>query len=403
MKTIKLSILALLFSSLAFAQFETTKDQLPEFDGVKVEMGGDFTLQFQGLTNENKLNNLWDLGKDFNLPTANLDVRAYFAEGVSLRLSNYMSSRHHNEAWVMGGTLQIDNLDFVSPGFLSELMKVAQIRVGYDMPNYGDTHFRRSDNGRVINNEFVGNYIMDSFTTEPYAEIAIMPESGFIGVAGLTNGDLNQNPISEGKDYGATLYGKLGFDKEVSDDLRLRLTGSFASSGSKDNGGYLFSGDRTGARYYYVMVESGFNGRTPNDNFRSGRWVPRFKQHSSMQINPFVKVGDLELYGVYETVKDKSDKAGQYKQVAGDAVYRFGTDKKLYIATRINKVTSNQTSTSDDEVVSRFALSGGWFLTPNILAKLEIVNQSYTGAGFDGGLYEDGKFKGFVFETTISF
>jgi hypothetical protein len=122
-----------------------------------------------------------------------------------------------------------------------------------------------------------------------------------------------------------------------------------------------------------------------------------------MQINPFVKVGDLELYGVYETVKDKSDKAGQYKQVAGDAVYRFGTDKKLYIATRINKVTSNQTSTSDDEVVSRFALSGGWFLTPNILAKLEIVNQSYTGAGFDGGLYEDGKFKGFVFETTISF
>ncbi len=399
MKTLKLSILTLMVSSFAFAQFETKKADLPEFDGVKVEVGGDFTLQFQGLNHENSANSLTEIGKDFNLPTANMDIRASLADGVSLLLRTYLSSRHHNEAWVMGGVVQMDNLNFISEGFMSGIMDVSHIRVGYDMPNYGDTHFRRSDNGRVVNNEFVGNYIMDSFTTEPFAELAIMPENGFIGVFGLTNGDLNQSVKSpSSKEYGATMYAKLGFDKEVQDDLRLRLTASYAGSSSKDNGGYLFSGDRAGARYYYVMVEDG-----ASDNFRSGRWIPRFKQHKSYQINPFVKAGNLELYGVYEIVKDQSDAAGSFKQIAGDLVYRFGTDNKLYIASRINKVTSNSSASAEDQIVSRFNLTGGWFLTPNVLAKLEIVNQKYTGAGFDGGLYDGGKFNGFVLETTISF
>jgi hypothetical protein len=399
MKTLKLSILTLMVSSFAFAQFETKKADLPEFDGVKVEVGGDFTLQFQGLNHENSANSLTEIGKDFNLPTANMDIRASLADGVSLLLRTYLSSRHHNEAWVMGGVVQMDNLNFISDGFMSGIMDVSHIRVGYDMPNYGDTHFRRSDNGRVVNNEFVGNYIMDSFTTEPFAELAIMPENGFIGVFGLTNGDLNQSVKSpSSKEYGATMYAKLGFDKEVQDNLRLRLTASYAGSSSKDNGGYLFSGDRAGSRYYYVMVEDG-----AKDNFRSGRWIPRFKQHKSYQINPFVKAGNLELYGAYEIVKDQSDAEGSFKQIAGDVVYRFGTDNKLYIASRINKVTSNSSASADDQIVSRFNLTGGWFLTPNILAKLEIVNQTYTGAGFDGGLYDGGKFNGFVLETTISF
>jgi len=106
MKTIKLSILTLLFSSLAFAQFETTKSELKEFDGVNVEVGGGFALQFQGLKHENVSGSLQMIGKDINLPTANLDIRAYLADGMTMYLRNYMSSRHHNEAWVMGGHLR---------------------------------------------------------------------------------------------------------------------------------------------------------------------------------------------------------------------------------------------------------------------------------------------------------
>ena len=41
--------------------------------------------------------------------------------------------------------------------------------------NYGDAHFRRSDNGNAIYNPFVGNYIMDAFTTEIGGEV--VPQS----------------------------------------------------------------------------------------------------------------------------------------------------------------------------------------------------------------------------------
>lgn len=37
--------------------------------------------------------------------------------------------------------------------------------------NYGDAHFRRSDNAQAIYNPFVGNLIMDAFTTEVGAEL----------------------------------------------------------------------------------------------------------------------------------------------------------------------------------------------------------------------------------------
>lgn len=399
MKTIKLSILALLFTSLAFAQFETQKSELKDFDGVAVEVGGGFALQFQGLNHENVDGSLQMIGKDLNLPTANLDIRAYLADGMTMYLRNYMSSRHHNEAWVMGGHLRMDNLDFISSGFLSELMDNAYIRVGYDMPNYGDTWFRRTDNGYATANPFVGNYIMDSFTTEPFAELNIMAESGFIGVFGLTNGKLNQSvKTNSSADYGASLYTKLGFDKQINDDVRVRLTGSLFTSSSESNGGYLFSGDRAGARYYWVMVEDG-----GSDNFRSGRLKLNYKQHTATQIAPFVQVGDLEFYGVYEVDKDTSGDDGKYTQTGADLVYRFGSSKQLYFATRMNKVKGNKTASAADEEINRFNLSAGWFITPNVLAKFDIVTQKYSGAAYDGTALEGGKFNGVVLETAITF
>ncbi len=46
-------------------------------------------------------------------------------------------------------------------------MNYLTLKVGVMELNYGDEHFRRSDNAEVMNNAFVGNYIMDAFTTAP--------------------------------------------------------------------------------------------------------------------------------------------------------------------------------------------------------------------------------------------
>ena len=162
--------------------FEDPKIASPEFDGVKVTVGGDFALQFQALDHETENanlgfvtgtttpNQLQRLGSDFNLPTANLDVNAYLAKGVKMHLRTYLSARHHNEAWVKGGYIQIDDLDFIKEGFASNIMKYARVKVGMDEINYGDYHFRRTDNARAITNPFVGNFIMDNFSTEAFGE-----------------------------------------------------------------------------------------------------------------------------------------------------------------------------------------------------------------------------------------
>src|SRR5690606_33041737 len=114
---------------------------------------------------------LVDMESNFNLPTANLNLDVQLLDGVRMHMRTYLSSRHHNEAWIKGGYIQIDKLNFIKPGFLEGVMKQTTITIGLDEFNYGDAHFRRSDNARAIFNPFVGNYIMDAFSTEMFGEI----------------------------------------------------------------------------------------------------------------------------------------------------------------------------------------------------------------------------------------
>ncbi|MDZ7647790.1 MAG: hypothetical protein U5K54_11750 [Cytophagales bacterium] len=183
-----------------------------------------------------------------------------------------------------GGYLQIDNLNFIKEGFLGGFMDVATVRFGYNDINYGDTHFRRSDNGTVIYNAFVGNYIMDSFTTEPFGELTIQ-KNGIIGVIGVTNGRLNQTTtknLNAGTgaqtdgDKGMAFYLKLGYDKQINDDLRLRITGSYYNSTDKGTRDYLYGGDRAGARYYevYNTALPGNPAPASNNNDFVPRWNP---------------------------------------------------------------------------------------------------------------------------------
>ena len=348
--------------------FETKKGDNVAFDGLKVRVGGDFALQFQSINHSNAWNNdslanpgvptLINMGSNFNLPTANLNIDVQLADGLRMHLRTYLSSRHHAEAWVKGGYIQMDKLDFIKKDFLSGVMEYTSIKVGLDEINYGDVHFRRSDNASALYNPFVGNYIMDAFTTEAFGELTFQPND-FIIVAGVSNGNLNQSVAVGDKENKLSIYGKFGWDSQVNDDLRVRLTGSFLASTGYDNGGYLYSGDRTGARYYHVMEAEG-----DGDDFRSGRFNPNFKKFTSFQFNPFVKWKGLEFFGVYEMVMgDKADseakdadnrytaKGGSYTQIGAEAIYRFGSWDQFYGGVRYNTV-SGFGSESEGEVMT---------------------------------------------------
>lgn len=382
-------------------QFETGKEDTVEFKGLNVRVGGDFAMQFQGIEQSNDMGNLVDLGQDFNLPSANLNLDVQLQDGVRMHLRTYLSSRHHYEAWIKGGHIQIDKLNFIKDGFLEGLMKYSTIRIGLDEFNYGDTRFRRSDNARAIFNPFVGNYLMDSFSTEAFGEYTFQYQ-GFLAVLGVSNGKLNQNVrLNENSDNQPSFFGKLGYDKQLNDDLRVRLTGSWYVNHGSTTGTWLYGGDRAGSRYYNVLhtAEGG-------SNFE-GRHNARFTKITAFQINPFVKFKGLEFFGVYEVAMGNDEispniREGEFTQIGAELLYRFGSDEKLFIGGRYNHVFGKRLEIEDEDIeITRVNAGIGWFMTRNILLKGEYVIQNYEGPWL--GKYAGAEFKGIVLEAVIGF
>jgi hypothetical protein len=334
-----------------------------------------------------------------------------------MHLRTYLSSRHHPEPYVKGGYIQVDRLDFISKGFMEDLMKYTTLKIGHMENNYGDAHFRRSDNAQAMYNPFVGNLIMDAFTTEVGAELYYQRD-GFIGMVGFTNGKLNQN-VSNPQEFedgtanpnggdGAAFLAKLGYDKQINDDFRFRFTGSIYNTGQSQNI-YLYNADRAGSRYYLVLEDENAN---PTNQFRSGRFSPSYTNRAAnaggkitaIMFNPFVKFKGLEFFGTYETTSGKANDEVDERtatQFAGELIYRFGQNEKFYVGGRYNKVDSEERN-GDDIEISRFNLAAGWFLTKNIMAKLEYVSQKHDGYN-DASIFNEGKFDGFMLETVISF
>ncbi|GAA5225119.1 hypothetical protein GCM10025777_57500 [Membranihabitans marinus] len=380
--------------------FEPEKDTTSTFQHVKVRLGGSFALQFQALSHENSgALPLKEIGENFNLATANLDLDVALYDGVNMHLRTYLSSRHHPAPYVKGGYFQVDKLDFISKDFLKGIMDYVTVKVGHMENNYGDAHFRRSDNAQTIYNPFVGNLIMDGFTTEVGAEVYVNKD-GFLGMVGLTNGKLNQGVDNPGV-TSPSFVAKLGYDNMIADELRFRLTGSIYST-SKVANSYLYSADRAGSRYYFVLESED---ASSSGNFRSGRYDPKLSNEiTAFIINPFVKYRGLEFFGTLEIANGKADAetdARSASQFAGELIYRFGRDENIFIGGRYNMVDSEEANGNDIQI-ARTQLSAGWFLTKNVLVKLEYVNQQYDGFP-TASILNEGKFNGIMMEAAISF
>lgn len=381
-------------------QFEAPKTTDVPFEGLRVRIGGSNTLQFQALDHETASNvDIFDIGPNFNLATSNLDIDVQLYNGLRMHLRTYLSSRHHSQPYVKGGYMQIDRLDFIQEDFMSDLMDKVTIKVGHMQVNYGDAHFRRTDNAAAIKNPFVGNYIMDAFTTEVAGEVYYR-SNGFIGMLGVTNGKLNQSVVEPAPNQLATrlsLVAKAGYDQQLNEDLRVRLTGSMYRT-SQSGRTYLYGGDRAGSRYYNILTSN-------SGEFRIPRFDPGFTNElTAIMINPFVKYQGLEFFGVLEVSSGKAAAEADtrtFTQVAGELLYRFGQNENFYAGGRYNLVTGD-TAGGESVDISRLNIGGGWFLTHNVLAKLEYVTQSYDGFNA-ASVFNGAKFSGLMMEAVISF
>ncbi len=423
--------------------FEDPKDSLSVFSGIKVKFGAGFTQQFQNLKHKNPgaLNNgtgtfangvstpgnkLRPVTAGFQTAQANLYMDVQLADGIRLNITTYLSTKHHNESWVKGGYIQFDKLPFKGE-FWSNVMKVTTIKIGHFELDYGDEHFRRSDGGQSLYNPFMEGNIMDEFATEIGGQVMVR-KNGWFAIAGLSSGMIKGNVDSLYKTANPdndlhkapSLLLKAGFDKQIAEHARIRLSGSYYGNQSS-GGNTLFGGDRSGSNYQFIMEQNSNNPSSTTGSGSalafSGRFNPGFsKKINAVMLNGFLKIHGLELFGTAETASGRTSKETtdrKVNQFAIDGVYRFGASERLFIGVRYNTVAArladNIAGTGAGAIaytgnvrINRVAAAAGWFLTKNILMKTEYVVQQYK--DFPGADYRaGGKFNGYVIEAIVGF
>jgi hypothetical protein len=393
--------------------FEPPKEdavQIP-FSELKLDWGVAFSQTYQSLKHRNtasltgaSTNQPINIGRGFDLAGANMYLNGQIADGVRLGLTLYLSSRHHNEVWVKDGYILMDKLPFklgIMHGLADTMFeKFATLKVGHFEINYGDAHFRRTDNGQGMYNAFIGNYLMDAFTTEIGGELYLRA-NGILAMGSITGGEIKGNVLSSGSRRPAFIT-KIGFDRQLNPDLRVRLTASNYTI-RKSPSDTLYGGDRGGSPYFCVL-ESAATGCSTGQAF-SGTVNPGFSfSVMAFQVNPFVKFKGLELFGVIEHASGRSAaelRNRVWNQAGGELVYRFANDH-LFLGSRLDRVKGQLANSINEVSVNRTQFAAGWFINHYLMLKSEYVIQNYKNYPVTS-IFNDGRFQGFMGDAVLAF
>jgi hypothetical protein len=461
MKKIISILIISIIATLAFGQkndttlynlgkgFESPKIDGSKFSKIKVNVGGDFAIHFQSLKSHAD-SAMAPLGGNLNLPAANLNINAFLAPGIKVNLTTYLASRHHTNTYVQGGYILIDELPFLHSEVADNIMKYFTVKVGMMELNYGDAHFRRSDNAKTLNNPFIGNYILDGFAVSPAAEIYFRPlgsVKGLLLMAGATNCVTDPNvglytaagtsnytfpathysatysPLNLGKILG--YYFKVAYDKDINDNIKIRPSIS-AFRCYNSPGGALYNSDRGGSPYDEVMnkVSLGSSAYDATSNVTNGYFGPgNYSRDQSFMGNLFARIYNFELFGTYEVAKGNTGLAQTYNVVpftftnsSIEGIYYFGKHHQFDVGARYTSVHKNavdgygyNTITKKYNIApvgalltSRVQAVIGWKLTDNIVTKLEYCKQNYSNY-ITYGTSSIAFFEGFMVEAAISF
>jgi len=327
----------------------------------------------------------------------------------------YLSSRPHpsttygNEGYILIRELP-DNL----PGnewINNTIFKFVNVKAGHFEIDFGDAHYRRSDNAWVQRNLLIGNYLVDPDVEEIGMEI-FGKDTKFNWLFGLSSGTTTENFV-EGRGI-ASLHGKLwGYPMK---DLRLSASGYYvdhsdnplpssgppAVAGTK---GSLFSGRRSGGPYGGVMG----GGNSPGDLL-----LGNDKQVTALQGDVTWNPGSWDFYGHFGWMKDAdlngsalTDPEDRWIYAAIEGAYHF--TPRAYVAARYCYAAAQELRSVDsDGHVQRIQLGGGYWLTKNVLAKAEYVYEKFSdfdptswsnGVGVD--VSRDPSFSGLIFEVSF--
>jgi hypothetical protein len=354
-----------------------------------------------------------DLDPGFQTAWGDLSFMADIDDGKMLVFFDlYISSRPHpstmygNEGYMLIREIP-DN--WGASQFLNDkLFKYVNVKAGHFEIDYGDFHYRRSDNAWVQRNSLVGNTLIDPDVEEIGMEIYSKPNDVLDWLVGVSSGTTTEN-LNEGRGI-ASVHGKLW--RNWNDDFRTSVSGYYVDhsdnppGGATGTKGSLFSGRRSGGPYGAVF--GGGNG--PGEIFvGADQLVTAFQGDVTWTPGPW------EFYGNLGYVQDADPNGSlpgspetSWTYGAAEAVYYF--TPRVYAASRYSLATANEISgTSADGLAHRIQIGGGYWVTRNVLAKLEGVYQTFSdfdaSEGLIGGVdaSQDPSFYGVIFEVSFAF
>lgn len=324
----------------------------------------------------------------------------------------YLSSRNHpsttygNEGYMIlhGVPENLESLKFLEP-----VLNKVDLKAGHFLVDFGDNKDHRSNNAIVQKNPLVGNFVVDPNIVSIGMQVSSKPGTRFGWLVGVNNGTTTED-WTVGRGFAAN--GKLIFYPVKP----LRASVSYMTADQSDNatkaaGGsslQMFSGNRSGERYAGVMG----GGQAPGNVFPQAG-----EKFSAAQFDLTFDDADLpiKLYGHVGRTEDKDingTAAGTPEETwsyyAGDVVYKI--TPALYAAARYSGATTEMLNGRETGgKVNRIQAGGGFWLTKNMLMKLEYVTQKYS--GFREGdmvnnniqAWRDPEFHGFVAEVSFAF
>ncbi|HEY0156656.1 MAG TPA: hypothetical protein VGF28_05125 [Thermoanaerobaculia bacterium] len=331
-------------------------------------------------------------------------------EEITVVMDLYLSSRNHpsqtygNEGYILlrGVPENLQGLKFLQP-----VLSKVDLKAGHMLVDFGDAGNHRSNNAIVQKNPLIGNFVVDPNIVSIGMQVSSKPgKYGWLlgGSNGTTTEDWN---VGRGFAYNAKLY---AYPIEG-----LRTSVSYIAADQSDNpnksgGGsqlQMFTGNRSGERYAGVLG----GGQAPGNVFPQAG-----EKFSAAQFDVTWDNGSpVTLYGHYGITQDldingtlpgKPEEKWNY--FAGHVKYNI--TPTLYAAARYSGATTSMLAgANSDGKVDRIQVGGGFWLTKNLLMKVEYVNQKYS--GFREGqivnnniaAWREPSFSGVISEVSFSF
>ena len=331
-------------------------------------------------------------------------------EEITVVMDLYLSSRNHpsqtygNEGYILmrGVPENLQGLKFLEP-----ILSKVDLKAGHMLVDFGDAAQHRSNNAIVQKNPLIGNFVVDPNIVSIGMQVSSKPgRYGWLlgGSNGTTTEDWN---VGRGFAYNGKVY---AYPIES-----LRTSLSYIGTDQSDNptkaaGGssmQMFTGNRSGERYAGVLG----GGQAPGNVFPQAG-----EKFSAAQFDvTFDNGSPIKLYGHYGRTQDldingtaAGTPAEKWTYYAADAKYEI--TPALYAAARYSGANTTQLAGADsDGKVNRLQVGGGFWLTRNLLMKVEYVHQTYS--GFATGqvvnnniqAWRNPEFSGVISEVSFSF